>query len=313
MTMIRPNSRMRSPGIVRRAAPVRGQRRVAGPSGQAIRSRAALARHLRERGDDPGDEMPNWHAYDVPGSKRPVYLPSPTSDEWDEVVDSLARARQSAESGGPMVRDFRQEICCTGEVHLVLTDHDGDYSISVVGAFSDPARGLEAAARASEAFVMAPSGQVVTLWSGEEDDFEVYFIGDDEDNEDVGELDDPSARSWQRLVGLSIAVESGVLLAGPNASTVLPSSEDWLVVPSDDVVHEAILGLDPDAIRVTLRRDNDPGRVEKGTASDSIGSGVANRLAAGWGHPHWYHLTHDAIHEVDVAAQEAISRALRGR
>lgn len=297
---------VRNPGIA-------GRGRRAGLT-EAIRSRTALVRYLGQRGDDPDEELENWEALSVPRAKRPLFLPSPMSSEWYDVVVSLAKASMSSESGGPMVRDRREEICRSGDVYFVLSDDDGEYSVSVVGVYPDPERGLLAAVRASDAFLAAPSGDILSLWSDEGDGFELYYPGDDDDDEDADvAADRPAVASWKRLTELSIIDESGVVLAGPGASSALPSSEEWLVVPSVDTVHRALLDLDPMAHRVTIRRTVGRSRTLKGTASDAIGSGVANRLAAGWGHSHWYHLTHDAIHEVDVAAEEIVGRALRVR
>lgn len=303
--------------VYRRLQPSRGAVRNHGLTGrgrrkeitEAIRSRSALLRHLGQRGDDPDEELENWEPHSVPRAKRPLFLPAPMSSEWHDVVVSLATASRSSESGGPMVRDRREQICRSGNVYFVLSDDDGEYSVSVAGVYPDPERGLRAAVRASEAFLLTPSDDVVSLWSDEGDDFELYFLGGGDDDDD----DRPTVASWKRLTELSIIDESGVALAGPAASAALPSSEEWLVVPSVDSVHRALLDLDPMAHRVTIRRTVGRSRTLKGTASDAIGSGVANRLAAAWGHSRWYHLTHDAIHEVDVAAEEIVGRALRVR
>lgn len=325
--------------IERRIPQPRRPRAVSRPSSSAIRSRTAFERHLREEhGEWPPDDdvLADWDDHFVPGSKRPVYLPRPESDEWYTFVDELGTARLSWDSGGPMTREQAERICCSGEVYFVVTDRDGDYSIDVVGQFREHEAGLRAVVAASSGFVIGPENTAVAFWVDEEndgielgddtydddtydeddrDDDDTYDDDrdedDDEDDRDEDDGDDEGTTAWARLVMFTIVHESGVVLAGEGASTALPSDDEWWVVPTSDDLHESLADHLRDVGRGALASP-DGARTEV-SIFDRIQTAGVIRVAAAWGIGEVHRLTHDSIEQIDVARESITARALRVR
>jgi hypothetical protein len=285
----------------------------------AVRSISRLNAVLAENEDDPDD----WEAYDVPGSKRSLFLPDPTNDEWwSVVVDELVVARGAQEASGPWMSERRETICRSGHVYFLDHDHDGDHELRIVGQYTDERRALAAATATSTAFVIGGTGAPVSVWvDPDEDDPEVDDEIDDEDEDEIDDEDDdeddagPGVESegmiaWRRLSGTTVKHESGLVLAGKDAAGTLPSDRRWVAIPSNNRLHASIAARVSHSARGTIRVD---GVRLTATLTDQLAPVVALRIGTSWGCRAVYQLDRDSISEIDVARSAIVARTLRQR
>jgi hypothetical protein len=274
----------------------------------AVRSITRLRALLAETGDDPEE----WEAHDVPGAKRPLFLPRFSDDDWwSEVVEELFAASGARETSGPWVSERRETICRSGHVYFVDHDHDGDHELRMVGQFTDERRGFAAAAARSDAFVIGGTGTPVSLWvDADEGDDEDEDDPEVDDNEDDDGVETAGMIAWRRLAGTTVIHASGLVLAGRNASGTLPSDGRWVAIPSNKKLHASIAAHVDDAVRGAIRVD---GMRMPATITAELVPTVALRIGSSWGCRAVYQLDLDSISEIDVARGVIVARVLRQR
>lgn len=278
-----------------------------GSTPSCVRTRAELIEWLECEPDDP--EVDTWTRFHVPHTHRKVFLPDPWSSWWDSVVDVVDTSRGSSGSGGPMTRERGESICRSGPVWFLLIDDDGDYTIRIVGEFRDDRTGREAAARASRTLCVAAPGRIVSLLVDTEEegtDDDVYDGSSDPDDS----WDDRVDPAWERLTRTAIVSERGLVLAGPGATSALPSEHRWVVLPATDTMRGVVDGLGGDAVSATLTVDGDEQAV---VLTDAIGRIAALRVAAAAGIDAIHELDTDAIRSLDCRRGEITATALRDR
>ena len=284
---------------------------------RGVRSEAGLRALFEEE-----DFVPEWTRYEVPNSKRPLLLPDTRDSEWNDVVEELVEACGAHDSSGPWTGEHRQSICRSGHVYFILSYDNGDVEISIVGQFAVWRKGITASIAKSSAFVIGGDGVPVSLWLDQdaespdvEDEFD-YDDDDDDDDDDPGngdgddEEDEPMDEDRLRLLATTITDHKGLVLAGVDAVTVLPSDGQWVVIPSSGRLHASITAQVGDTSRGWISVG---GVRTLATLTDRLCATVAVRIGRSHGCRAVYQLDGRKVSEIDVDREVAVARVLRDR
>jgi hypothetical protein len=244
---------------------------------------------------------------------------------------------------GPMICERREFICCLDDVYFVRREDDSGSSNEVIGRFTDRASGVGACIGASDAFVPDGRGSACSVWTDEDDvweieDSEVWDPDEDDDDEEVGErlpsglgscrvvpnsrgrwsrwrepeplFTQKQRRDHQEQLWRTTITHHGVPIAGVDAVDELPANSTWHVIPCNDeqVVHlERVLGR---LERAVVQVD---GRSMCAVFTDRMAPTTAARVGGAFGADEIWELDRDSITTIYTESPAVIATGLRIR
>jgi hypothetical protein len=252
-----------------------------------------------------------WEEHDLPDGST-VMLPHEWRPDFRDHVDTVASASECWSPFGPMSREQREYICRLEDVWLVRSEGDSGGSIDFVHRFESAPEAVAACVAASSAFVLSPAGPV-SVWSDEDIDGDIVedrswdpdeFDGpDDHDDEDEAGRD-----AWWELQSTTIEI-NGVVVAGENASPVLPANTTLFVIPGTPEMVDAL----GSQMSVQTGRATVGDRSRIVAVFDGVAPTTAAQIADAFGVDVFWQLDEDTIKAIEPIEPAIIAWSLRER
>jgi hypothetical protein len=277
---------------------------------------------LEIRGDHDGDvseeealrsavELDVWEDHELPDGST-IMLPHEHRSDFRDHVDTVTSASACWSPFGPMSRELREHICRLDDVWLIYRDGDGGGEVRLVGRFDSDTDAIRACVAASMAFVLSPTGPV-SVWSDEDFDGDIAddLSWDPTEDDDEDDEDDDTAlgrEAWWELQSTTIEL-NGVVIAGEDASPVLPADTTLFAIPGTPGMVDALGAQLPVQVgRVTVGDRSDIVAVFDGVAPTT-----AARIADAFGADVFWQLDQDRIVAIEPSEPVILAWSLRER